>query len=245
MYHPDLASTIDGPVRHRLLLWFFSTLFRSLSHSRAEGLENLPTSCPYILVVNHLSTADVPLIYTYLGGPHITGWVASKWRYHPFYLLIVFLAGGIFIRRGEVDRAALQAAVDWLKAGNCFGMAPEGTRSRVGALQRAKTGAAYLASNADAPLVPMGIIGTDQALRSLLRFRRPELILRVGQPFKLPPIEEGAGSRALRAHTDEIMCRIAALLPRRYWGYYADYPRLRELTAVAPAASGSTLRQAQ
>ena len=219
-------------MRHRLLHWFFSTLLRMLSHSRVEGLENLPPGCPYLLVGNHLSVADVPLVYRYLGGPHIIGWVASKWRYHPFYLPIVLLAGGIFIRRGEVDRDALQAALDWLEAGNCFGMAPEGTRSRVGALQRAKTGAAYLASSADVTLVPIGIIGTDWAFASLLRFRRPELILRVGQPFKLQPIDESDRLQALRASTDEIMCRIASLLPQRYWGYYADHPRLKELTAA-------------
>jgi len=219
-------------VGHRLLHWFFSALFGLLSRPRVEGLENLPQDCPYILVGNHLSVVDPPLAYLYLGGPHITGFVASKWRYHPLYFPIIRLAGGIFIRRGEVDREALQSAIDWLRAGKCFGMAPEGTRSRVGVLQRGKTGAAYLASQVDAPLVPMAFIETDQAFHSLLRLRRPPLTLRIGEAFRLPPAEQSDRANLLRMHTDEIMCRIAALLPPRYWGYYSDHPRLQELTAV-------------
>ena len=217
---------------HRLLHWFFTAIFGLLSRSRVEGLEHLPRSCPYILVGNHLSVVDAPFAYIYVGGPHITGFVASKWRYHPLYLPIILLAGGIFIRRGEVDREALRAAIDWLRAGKCFGMAPEGTRSRVGVLQRAKTGAAYLASQVDAPLVPMAYIGTDRTFHSLLRLRRPELILRIGPAFRLPPVNETDRARILRDQTDEIMCRIAALLPPRYWGYYSDHPRLKELTAL-------------
>jgi len=223
-------------VGHRLLHWFFGALFGLLSRPRVEGLENLPRNCPYILVGNHLSVVDPPLAYLYLGGPHITGFVASKWRFHPLYFPIIRLAGGIFIRRGEVDRAALQSAIDWLRAGKCFGMAPEGTRSRVGVLQRAKTGAAYLASQVDAPLVPMAYIGTDRTFHTLLRLRRPELILRIGKPFRLPRVDENERARVLRDQTGEIMCQIAALLPPHYWGYYSDHPRLRELTAIQPEA---------
>ena len=224
---------------HRLLHWFFGALFGLLSRPRVEGLENLPPNCPYILVGNHLSVVDPPLAYLYLGGPHITGFVASKWRYHPLYFPIIRLAGGIFIRRGEVDRAALQSAIDWLRAGKCFGMAPEGTRSRVGVLQRAKTGAAYLASQVDAPLVPMAFVETDQAFHFLLRLRRPELVLRIGKSFRLPPVDDNDRANMLRKHTDEVMCRIAALLPPRYWGYYSDHPRLQELTAVQSGVLGA------
>jgi 1-acyl-sn-glycerol-3-phosphate acyltransferase len=225
----------SAPVGHRWLRAAFRVLFRLLSRSRVEGLDNLPADCPYLLVANHTSIADPPLGYAYLGGPQITGFVASKWRYHPLYLPIILLAGGIFIRRGEVDREALQAAIDWLRGGKCFGMAPEGTRSRSGALQRAKTGAAYLASQVDAPLVPMAFVGTDQAFAALLRFRRPELVLRIGRPFRLPAVDGHDRATVLRAQTDEIMCRIAALLPARYWGYYAHHPRLHELAGRPPA----------
>lgn len=220
-------------MRYRLLHWFFTLLVRTLSRTRAEGLENVPGSGPYLLVSNHMSMADLPVSYIYLGGPHITGWAAGKWRRHPLFSPILRLGGGIFIERGEVDRSALEAALAWLRAGKAFGLSPEGTRSKVGALIQAKTGAAYLADAADAPLLPIGLIGTDRALHSLLRLRRPEIIVRVGQPFRLPPLERDNRSLSLRRNTDEIMCRIAALLPPRYWGYYADNPRILELVREA------------
>lgn len=225
-------------MRYRLLHLFFALLVRTLSKTRAEGLENVPASGPYLLVSNHMSMADVPASYIYLGGPHITGWVAAKWRYHPLFALILALGGGIFIRRGEVDRSALDAAVDWLRSGKAFGMSPEGTRSKVGALQRAKTGAAYLADAANVPILPVGLIGTEKVWRCLLRLRRPEIVVRVGETFRLPPVDHENRSLSLRRNSDEIMCRIAALLPPRYWGYYAENPRIQELVQESSAPGG-------
>jgi 1-acyl-sn-glycerol-3-phosphate acyltransferase len=226
-------------MRVRLLRWFFSSLIKLLSRSRAEGLENLPARGPYILVSNHMSMADIPLGYTYVGGEHLAGWVAEKWRTNPLLWPILRMARGIFIRRGEVDRGALEAAASWLREGKIFALAPEGTRSRDGRLQRGKTGAAYLAQLADVPLVPVAVIGTERAIYSLFRLRRPELTLRVGRPFRLPPPSSAERSSELRRHTDEIMCRIAALLPPHNRGVYAEHPRLTELldhpdTSAAP-----------
>lgn len=223
----------------RLLHWFFTLLVRTLSRTRAEGLENVPKSGPYLLVSNHMSMSDVPASYVYLGGSHITGWAAAKWRRHPLLAPIIRLGGGIFIERGEVDRSALEAALAWLRSGKAFGMSPEGTRSKNGALLRGKTGAAYLADGADVPILPVALEGTDQTLRSLSKLRRPEIVVRVGKPFKLPPLDSDQRSLSLRRNTDEIMCRIAALLPPRYWGYYADNPRIEELRAESAATAPS------
>ncbi len=222
----------------------FSVLIKLLSRSTAEGLENLPDSGAFLLAGNHMSMVDIPLGFAYLGDPNIRGWAAAKWSGHPLFAPIVHVGGGVFIRRGEVDRSSLREAIDWLKSGKPFALSPEGTRSRNGALQRGKTGAAYLAAEADVIVVPMGIIGTDQAFRTLfLKLRRPELTLRIGKPFKLAPLDENHRNASLRENTDEIMCRIANLLPSRYWGHYADYPRLMELqkTQSAPKQDAGTL----
>lgn len=208
----------------------FSALIKLLSKPKIQGVDNLPDSGAFLIVSNHMSMADIPLGFAYLGDPNIRGWAAAKWSSHPLLAPIVHIGGGVFIRRGEVDRTSLQEAIDWLKSGKPFALAPEGTRSRNGALQRAKTGAAYLAAETDVIVVPMGIVGTDQAFRTLfLKFRRPELTLRIGTPFKLPPLNENHRNASLRENTDEIMCRIAILLPSRYWGHYAGHPRLTEL----------------
>ena len=108
-------------------------------------------------------------------------------------------------------------------------MAPEGTRSRTRSLIQAKTGVAYLADKAGVPVVPVAITGTEKAVSTFFRLRRPPIQIRFGKPFCLQPSERHARGSSLDQNTDEIMCRIAALLPPEYRGVYAGHPRLQEL----------------
>jgi 1-acyl-sn-glycerol-3-phosphate acyltransferase len=213
----------------RLLRSFFNLASSLLSHRAISGLENLPSSGPYLLVINHLSFFDLPFVFGVLGSENVTGWAAEKYQRHPIFGPILKLAGGIFIERGQVDRDAISRAVAWLQHGNIFGMSPEGTRSKTHALARGKTGAAYLAHEAGVQLIPIGIHGTEQAWSCWLRLRRPTFTMRVGQPFHLPDMDPNQRQARLRSDTDEIMCRIAALLPTQYRGYYANHPRLQAL----------------
>jgi len=215
----------------RLMRWVFNLAFVLLTERDVEGLENLPPHGPYIVVINHLSYFDAPLIYGLIGGEHVTGWAAKKYHKHPLFGLIIRLVGGIFIRRGEVDRGALATAVEWLKQGKIFAMAPEGTRSKTGVLARAKTGAAYLAHQINIPIIPVAIWGTEKLGQTLLRLRRARLTVRFGKLFRLPSLQECERVAGLRKNTDEIMCRIAALLPPAYRGFYAEHPRLKTLLA--------------
>jgi 1-acyl-sn-glycerol-3-phosphate acyltransferase len=110
-------------------------------------------------------------------------------------------------------------------------IAPEGTRSRTGSLIEAKPGASYLATKLDRPIVPVGITGTeDQALLgNLKKLRRGSIVVTAGPSFTLPPLPKENRDEALKQYTDEIMCHIAALLPEKYRGVYANHPRLKEL----------------
>ncbi|UCF60300.1 MAG: 1-acyl-sn-glycerol-3-phosphate acyltransferase [Anaerolineaceae bacterium] len=219
----------------RFFRWLSKAAFTLLSTRKIEGLENIPSQGPYILVANHLSRVDGPLLLTFIKHNNVTGWAAAKYRSHPLFGLVVRLGGGIFIQRGKVDRDALTAGVSWLREGNIFGLAPEGTRSKTGALIRAKVGAAYLADITKAPILPIAIMGTESFMRNLLRLRRSHLIVRIGAPFHLPPIPENERSKGLRRNTDEIMCRIAAMMTPNYHGAYADHPRLGELLSEIDA----------
>ena len=217
---------------NRFLHAFFNFASTLLSRRVLLGLENIPPSGPYILVVNHLSYLDLPFVFGVLGGANVTGWAAEKYQSHLFIGPLLKLAGGIFIQRGQVDRHAIAQAVAWLQRGNIFGMAPEGTRSKTKKLARAKTGAAYLAHEAAVPLIPVGIYGTERVWESWRRLRRPLFTMRVGKPFMLEPIDPKHRHSRLRADTDEIMCRIAALIPSHYHGYYADHPLLQEMLSA-------------
>jgi 1-acyl-sn-glycerol-3-phosphate acyltransferase len=213
----------------RFLRWIFDLLSRLLTRREIAGLDNLPESGPYIMAINHLSYFDLPFVFGLVGGENVTGWAAEKYAHHPFFGPILRMGGGIFIDRGEVDRGALSAAEVWLNQGKIFGMAPEGTRSKDHQLQRGKTGVAYLSHSTGAAIIPIGIHGTEDTMRCWLRLRRPTFHMRVGEPFTLPPLDPDNRTASLRRNTDEIMCRIAVLLPPEYRGVYAEHPRLREL----------------
>ncbi len=185
------------------------------------GLENMPSSPPYILTTNHLSAFDSPLLLAIC--PHtIRAFAAAKHRRHPFYGPLLALLGAIWVRRGEVDRQALKEAMDVLEQGEVLGMAPEGTRARGPyALQEGKVGAAYLATRTGAPIVPVGIVGSEKIKRNLPCLRCTDVQVVVGEPFHLPENGRVRGQK-LRQYTDEmIMHRIADLLPASYRGVYA------------------------
>lgn len=220
----------------RLLHWVIRGLVNLLVRVRTEGFENLPASGPYIMVANHLVFWDAPIIYALIGGPHIRGWAAEKYRYNPIWGTILRMGSSIFIERGQVDRDALGEAVAWLRQGGVFGMAPEGTRSKTGGLGRGKSGVVYLAQRTGAPILPMAHFGTEKVARTWLRLRRPVVTVRMGKPFTLPPLPAGEHGAALRDQADLVMCHIAALLPPEYRGVYADHPQLKRLLTQSGAA---------
>jgi 1-acyl-sn-glycerol-3-phosphate acyltransferase len=186
------------------------------------GMENFPSEPPYILAVNHIAMFDVPLLATVC--PHtIRALAASKHKRNLFYAPILAMAGGIWVRRGEVDRQALRQAMALLKRGDeVLGIAPEGTRARGPyALQKGKTGTAYLATRADVPIVPVGITGTEKIKQNLPRLRRTHIRVVIGKSFRLPEGGQVRGDK-LDEYTDLIMRRIAELLPEEYRGVYGE-----------------------
>lgn len=196
---------------------------------KVTGRKNIPASGPYIIVVNHMSKADPPLLFIAFPPMRLRFFAGEKWESHFLFGPIMKMVGAIYINRGEVDRGALREAMEALRDGSIFGLAPEGTRSRVGHLIEAKDGAAYLASRASVPLVPVGVVNTDLVGENVKRLRRTKLEVRIGEPFELPDLGRRAKGNDLEAYTHLIMVRIADLLPERYHGYYADSPALAAL----------------
>ena len=219
-------------MQHKIIRAVFRFLFKYLSRLEVTGLENIPAQGACILAVNHLGWIDPALVLALLERDDVTGLVADKYLRHPFFSRIVNAVNGIWINREHADINALRAARNFLLSGGMLGIAPEGTRSRTGALIAAKTGVAYLAEKARVPILPVALWGTEKAIRELLRLRRPALKIRFGKPFHLPSLEGGDRSAALQRNTDEIMCQIAAMLPPQYRGVYVDHPQLKELLAM-------------
>jgi len=211
-----------------ILRWLISALVHLISRFRVEGKEHLPKHGPAIIVLNHMSYVDSVLLFSLIGAPHVSAWVAAEYQKNPFFGLIARMGRAVFIRRGKVDREALDKAIQHLNNGGIFGVAPEGTRSRTGSLQRAKTGAAFLATQSGAPITPVAVSGTETFFHDLKHFKRPAVTFRIGPSFTLPKPSPGQEqnlrerTRFLRDQSDEIMLRIAALLPPRYHGYYGE-----------------------
>lgn len=205
----------------RILRAIVNVLLGLISHREYVGLENIPAEPPYIIVINHLAAFDAPLLLAVC--PHtIRAFAAAKHKRNPLYALVLIMAGSIWVRRGEVDRKALREALNVLKRGEALGMAPEGTRARGPyALQKGKTGPAYLATRAGVPLVPVGLTGTEQIKSNLPRLRRTHIRIVVGKPFRLPESGRVRGQK-LREYTGLIMHRIAELLPEEYRGVYGE-----------------------
>ncbi|MFZ0544527.1 MAG: lysophospholipid acyltransferase family protein [Candidatus Promineifilaceae bacterium] len=218
-----------------IIVYFLRGLIRFVAFFvasiKSTGTENIPERGPYIVVVNHMSKADPPLVYITLPPTKLRFFAGEKWENHFIFGPSMAAAGAIYINRGEVDRKALREATEAIKAGSIFGLAPEGTRSRIGKLIRARDGAAYLATRTNIPVLPMGVVNTEILGSNMTHLKRTALEVHVGKPIILPDIGHRPRSTELSAYTHLIMVHIAALLPERYWGYYKDSPALKALLA--------------
>ncbi|MQA33978.1 lysophospholipid acyltransferase family protein [Modestobacter roseus] len=193
------------------------------------GRENVPATGPVILASNHLSFIDsiaIPLM-----APRKVGYLA-KAEYWQGSGLGGWLTRTLFTALGALPvertssraaQAALDTAMGVLRAGEAFGIYPEGTRSRDGRLARGKTGVAWLALTADCPVVPVAVHGTDRVQPIDARWPRPHRIrVTFGEPLTFPEHRGLAGKgKARRAVTDQVMEAIAELSGQEKAGWGA------------------------
>ncbi len=197
------------------------------------GRENLPEKGSFIIATNHLGFLDAPMAYYSLDRWDLFIPVAEKWEESRFLKWLGKYLNFIFIDRFNPDIKAMRKIIDLMEQGHLLVIAPEGTRSRVGSMIEGKPGASYLAAKLERPIVPVALAGTEDKviLGNLKRLRRSRVIVRAGPSFSLQPLPKQDRDEVLKQYTDEIMCRIAALLPEKYHGVYKGHPRLRELLA--------------
>ncbi len=219
------------PLRYRLIRRMFTFLFRVLTRLHTKGEDKLPLQGPYIMAANHIHLFDPPLIFAVLRDRDATSFVGASHQRNLFWRLLLDAVGVIWIRRGEADRAALKAALMELKRGRILGIAPEGTRSRSHTLITGKQGTAFLAQRANVSIYPIGLWGTENIVPAWLHLRRADVHIVFGEAIELSAVSADERGQRWQIWTDEIMCRIAILLPRSYRGVYSDHPRLRELEA--------------
>jgi 1-acyl-sn-glycerol-3-phosphate acyltransferase len=211
---------------YRVVRGVVGFLLRILSRLDIRGRDNIPEDGPFLLLTNHLHWLDPPaLAVAFPYRVHV--FAAEKWENHWFLGPLFRSLDAIFVQRGEVDRKALRKALAVLEGGGVLGMAPEGTRSKTGGLQRGRNGAAYMAFRTGVKLVPVVTTGQEEVFSSLRRGRRATVRVVFGEPFDPPRVEGRATAAQVQALTQEIMYRLAALLPPKYRGVYADVAERR------------------
>ncbi len=203
-----------------LVDWTLRGLTRLLCRLDLAELKKIPMRGPLLLVANHVNFLEVPLLRARLSDRPLIGLTKVESFDDPLRNFLFNTWGAIPIKRGEVDRAAFQRCLEVLAQGKLLTVAPEGTRSGNGQLLPGRPGIALLAVRSAAPLLPIAYYGHEQFWENVRRLRRTPFHLRVGAPFCVNASSENPGREERQAITDEIMRRIAELMPEKYYGYY-------------------------
>jgi 1-acyl-sn-glycerol-3-phosphate acyltransferase len=208
-------------------------LLRLLTRVEVQGRKNVPTSGNFVVACNHIGLVDAFMPFYIIDNNNLVLLVGEKWEKIWIMRWLGKRLNFLFVDRFNPDIRAIREVISRMKQGEILVITPEGTRSKVGYLIEGKPGVSYLAAKLGFPILPAGISGSFDPLffEQLKRLKRPHIMVNIGQAFSLPPLPvEGQGrEEALKRDTDEIMCRIAALLPEAQRGAYAEHPRLKEL----------------
>lgn len=205
----------DTPQR-RALIGIARAIFRLIMTIDVSGLENFPRKGPIILAANHVTNFDVFPMQFALPRPIFFMGKAELFK-NPVMDVFLRNLSGFPVNRGEKDEWAMHHAANVLKHGQTLGIFPEGKRSKGKGLSVAKTGAARLAIEANCPIVPMAVVGSDRFFK---RFPHRTCV----QITILPPLLPKQGEDPL-ALTDRLMFTLAQALPETMRGVYAELPK--------------------
>jgi 1-acyl-sn-glycerol-3-phosphate acyltransferase len=226
-----MERAVSQSLGYRLARQIINLFIRLTTRIEVHGLEYLPETGGYVIASNHLGRLDAILTYYFVDRDDIIMLAAEKYKEIAVARWFAKQLNAIWVDRFNADLTATRLALKRLKAGGVLVLAPEGTRSQSEALSKAWPGASYLAAKADALIVPVALMGTEDSkvFPSWKRLRRAIVLVRAGKPFHLPPLPNQGREQALQNYTDEIMCHIAAQLEPQYRGIYADHPRLKQI----------------
>ncbi len=209
----DRTKAVLGPIARKL--WTINV----------EGFDRIPKDGPAILCPNHISFLDSAFLM--LSVPRRISFVGKAEYMDSWKTKFIFPALGMIPidrRGGDKSQAALNTAEGVLRRGELFGIFPEGTRSRDGYLYKGRTGAARLALKVGCPIIPVGVIGTDQIQPPDAKFPklRKEATLKIGRPIRVDRYRSRVDDHmVLRQITDELMFEIREMTGQEYHNVYA------------------------
>lgn len=202
--------------------WFIRAWSSILCRIEHKPLTNVPKHGPLILAINHIGSLEVPLFAALLQprktialakietwNNKLMGWLFDLWEAIP-------------IRRGEVDLEAIRRCLIVLKAGRMLVVAPEGTRSYNGRLQRGQPGISFITLRSGSPILPIAHWGGENFGTNLRHIKRTDFHIRVGRPFTLDAKGQKVTREVRQVMADEIMYQLAVLMPEEYRGEYQN-----------------------
>jgi 1-acyl-sn-glycerol-3-phosphate acyltransferase len=207
-------------LKHRIVEALILLYVRATVKLDADEAVKIPAQGPLIVVCNHINFVEAPVLFAVTRPRPVAALAKVETWNNPIMALIFEVFNGIPIHRGEADMTALRACVAALKEGKILGVAPEGTRNKNGKMLIGKPGIAALGVMSNSPIMPAAFWGEENYWPNLKRLRRTTVHMRVGEPFRFK--REAAGREARQPATDELMYRIARLLPPEYRGVYEN-----------------------
>lgn len=224
-----------------------SPLAHRLWDLEVTGLEHIPESGPALITPNHVAFIDSVFVSTLM--PRRTLAVGKAEYMDSWKTKYLFPATGMIpIDRagGSASQAALDIAAASLERGDLFLIYPEGTRTRTGYLHKGRTGAARLALQTGAPIVPVGLRGTDkiQPIDTVKPVTGVPCEVRIGRPIDVSRFRDRQDDRRiLRQITDEVMFEVAELSGQTYVDVYATDPLPESMSPTAPLAEARPSRE--
>jgi 1-acyl-sn-glycerol-3-phosphate acyltransferase len=201
----------------------FKGLTNLMCRVQADQLKKVPSGGPLILVSNHINFLEIPIIYTRLQTIcPLTGFAKAETWDNPIVGRLFDVWGVIPIHRNQADLTAIKRGLSVLQQGHILAVTPEGTRSNHGRLLRGHPGVVVLALLSGAPVLPIVHFGHETYRQDFSRLRRSDFKVVVGNPFILNAHGQKITRSVRQQMTDEIMYQLAALLPERNRGAYAD-----------------------
>jgi 1-acyl-sn-glycerol-3-phosphate acyltransferase len=188
-----------------------------------------------MLASNHLGRLDSLAVYYVIDNDDLIHPLTDKYKKYWWGRVAGRIFNVTWLTRGEADLSAIKEFISRLKGGAVMIIAPEGTRSKTASLLKAEPGAIYIASTANVGIIPVALTGTEDAdvVARLKSFKRLKITITAGEEMYYPPnikaVKGAERDKLLQSSVDELFCRIAAMLPESYRGYYKDFPLTMEL----------------
>ena len=229
-FGPEFLSSLSPRPHTIRYLLTYAALFigASLARVKVRGKHHLPRSGPYIIASNHFSDQD-PLFFSYGIQKPINFIAASDQEVEWWFIWAPIIYGWIPVDRKNLSPSTIKKSLEVLKQGGVLGIFPDGGVS-YNLLSRPKNGAVYLSTIGKAPIVPIGIYGAERAWEGIFKGIRPSVCINIGKPFgpyRLSGNKE-IKNKQLNAIGDEMMCRIAALLPKNRQGTFSKHQNIKK-----------------